>query len=110
MKLRLATSMAMAFFAGGVAIAASDANWTGYITDAKCGVKAAHEGARECTLKCVKAGEKLVFVNDADKKVYAIDDQTKVAEHAGHHVAVKGTVDGATLKLSSIEMAPTPTK
>jgi hypothetical protein len=44
-------------------------------------------------------------VNDGDKKVYAIDDQDKVAEHAGHHVTVKGTVEGDTLKLSSVDMA-----
>jgi hypothetical protein len=44
-------------------------------------------------------------VNDADKKVYAIDAQDKVAAHAGHHVTVKGSVDGDTLKLSSIDMA-----
>jgi hypothetical protein len=47
-----------------------------------------------------------VFVNDADKKVYVVDAQDKVAAHAGHHVTVKGTVDGETLKLDSIEMAP----
>jgi hypothetical protein len=106
MKRRLAIGIAAALFAGVVAMAAGDGSWTGYVTDAKCGAKAAHEGARECTVKCAKAGEKLVFVNDADKKVYAIDDQTKVTEHAGHHVTVKGTVDGDTLKLTSIEMAP----
>ena len=106
MKLRFAIGMAAALFTGAVALAAGEGSWTGYVTDAKCGAKAAHEGARACTVKCAKAGEKLVFVNDADKRVYAIDDQTKVAEHAGHHVTVKGTVDGDTLKLSSIEMAP----
>jgi hypothetical protein len=49
-----------------------------------------------------------VFVNDGDKKVYTLadQDQGKVAEHAGHHVTVKGTIDGDTLKLSSIAMAP----
>ncbi len=61
----------------------------------------------ECTTKCVKEhGAKYVFVNDADKKVYVVDAQDKVAAHAGHHVTVKGTVDGETLKLSSIDMAP----
>jgi hypothetical protein len=29
-----------------------------------------------------------------------------VAAHAGHHVTVKGNVDGETLKLTSIDMAP----
>ena len=51
------------------------------------------EGTRNAPAKCVKEhGAKYVFVNDADKKVYAIDAQDKVAAHAGHHVAVKGTV------------------
>ena len=58
------------------------------------------------TTKCVKEhGAKYVFVNDADKKIYAIDAQDKVAAHAGHHVTVKGSVEGDTLKLSSIDMA-----
>ena len=60
----------------------------------------------DCARKCVKEhGAKYVFVNDADKKVYAIDAQDKVAAHAGHHVTVKGSVDGDNLKLTSIEMA-----
>ena len=105
MKIRFAAAITAALFAASL-VMAGDGSWTGYITDAKCGAKAAHEGARDCTIKCAKAGSKYVFVNDADKKVYAIDDQDKVAEHAGHHVTVKGTVDGDTLKLSSVDMAP----
>jgi hypothetical protein len=106
MKVRFAAAMVVALFVGVLAMAAGDSSWTGYIADSKCGVKAANEGARECTIKCVKAGAKYVFVNDADKKVYAIDDQDKVAAHAGHHVTVKGTVEGDSLKLSSIDMVP----
>jgi hypothetical protein len=104
MKLRF-TAVAAAMLFGAALTMAADGTWTGYITDSKCGAKAAHEGSRDCTIQCVKAGAKYVFVNDADKKVYAIDAQDKVADHAGHHVTVKGTVDGGTLKLESIEMA-----
>lgn len=104
MKLRFGVAVAAALFAGSLAMAA-DGTWTGYISDSKCGVKGANDGARDCTIKCVKEGAKYVFVNDADKKVYAIDDQDKVAAHAGHHVTVKGSVDGDNLKLSSIDMA-----
>jgi len=89
----------------GIALA-SESSWTGYITDSKCGVRGAHEGAGECATKCVKEGAQYVFVDDTDKKVYAIDAQDKVAAHAGHHVTVKGTVDGDTLKLTTIDMAP----
>jgi SpoU rRNA methylase family enzyme len=109
MKTRFAISMTLGLCFGVLAMAA-DSSWTGYITDSKCGAKAAHDGARECTIKCAKAGAKYVFVNDLDKKVYTIDDQDKVAEHAGHHVTVTGSIDGDTLKLSAIDMAPAKSK
>jgi len=97
--------MAALIVLSGFALA-SEGSWTGYITDSKCGVRGAHEGAGECATKCVKEGAKYVFVDDADKKVYAVDAQDKVAAHAGHHVTVTGTVDGDTLKLTAIDMAP----
>jgi hypothetical protein len=105
MKLRFAAVMAAALFAAGLTMAA-DGTWTGYISDSNCGAKGANDNARECTIKCVKGGAKYVFVNDGDKKVYVVDAQDKVAAHAGHHVTVKGKVEGDTLKLESIDMAP----
>jgi hypothetical protein len=104
MKTRFATGMAITLFAAALAMAA-DGSWTGYISDSKCGVKGANDKAGECTTKCVKEGAKYVFVNDTDKKVYVVDAQDKVAAHAGHHVTVTGTVEGGTLKLTTIDMA-----
>ena len=105
MKLRIATIIAGTLFAAALTMA-SDGSWTGWISDSQCGVKGANAQAGECTTKCVKEhGAKYVFVNDADKKIYAIDAQDQVAAHAGHHVTVKGTVEGDTIKLSSIDMA-----
>jgi hypothetical protein len=105
MKARFAIALSIVLVASALAFA-GDGSWTGYITDSKCGAKAAHEGAEECTVKCMKAGAKLVFVNDADKKVYAIADQGKVTAHAGHHVAVKGSLEGDMLTVASVDMAP----
>jgi len=105
MKLRIATIAAGTLFAAAMTMGA-DSSWTGWISDSQCGVKGANAKAGECTTKCVKEhGAKYVFVNDADKKVYVVDAQDKVAAHAGHHVTVKGTVEGETLKLTSIDMA-----
>ena len=104
MRTRLAVAMVVVLLVSAVTIA-SEGSWTGYIADSKCGAKAAHEGARECTVKCVKEGAKYVFVNDADKKVYDIADQDKVADHAGHHVTLKGSLEGDTMKVTSVEMA-----
>src|SRR5713101_9077315 len=100
MKIRFASILVVALFVSAFAFA-GDASWTGYITDSKCGAKAAHEGAAECTVKCVKEGAKYVFVNDSDNEIYTIDDQEKVSAHAGHHVTVKGSVEGDNLKLTS---------
>lgn len=106
MKVKLLSVMAATLFAAALAMAA-DSSMTGWISDSQCGAKGANAKARECTVKCVKEhGAKYVFVNDADHKVYAVDDQDKVADHAGHHVTVKGTVDGGNLKVDSVEMAP----
>lgn len=104
MKARVAAVTTLAVFASTV-VWAGGGSWTGYISDSMCGAKGAKESAEECTKKCIQQGAKYVFVNDKDKKVYAIDDQDKVAPHAGHHVVVKGTVQGDTLKLDSIDMA-----
>jgi len=105
MKVRISMAILATLFAGTLAMA-GDGSWTGWISDSQCGAKGANENARDCTIKCVKEhGAKYVFVNDADKKVYVVDAQDKVAAHAGHHVTVKGTVEGDTLKLTSIDMA-----
>lgn len=105
MRTKFLAGLVLALCAAALAFAAAG-TWTGYISDSMCGAKGANEKHADCAAKCVKEhGAKYVFVNDADKKVYAIDAQDKVAAHAGHHVIVKGTVDGDNLKLTSIEMA-----
>lgn len=105
MKFWISTGAALILLAAS-AVVAAEGSWTGYISDSKCGAQGAGDKTRECATKCVKEhGAKYVFVNDADKKVYAIDAQDKVAAHAGHRVTVKGTAEGDTIKLSSIEMA-----
>ena len=105
MKSRFYLLPALAFLVASIASPA-DGSWTGWISDDMCGAKNAEAAGAECPSRCVKEhGAKYVFVSDADKNVYTIDAQDKVAPHAGHHVMVKGTVDGSELKLTSIEMA-----
>jgi len=105
MRTKFLAALALTLCAAVLTLAA-DGSWTGYISDSVCGAKGANEKHADCAAKCVKEhGAKYVFVDDADKKVYVVDAQDKVAAHAGHHVTVKGTVDGDTLKLTSIEMA-----
>src|ERR1700739_1379984 len=105
MKIKFASGLALSLSMAMFAFAA-DGTMTGYISDSHCGAKGANENHTACATKCVKGkGASYVFVNDTDHKVYNIDAQDKVAAHAGHHVTVKGSVDGDNLKLASIEMA-----
>jgi hypothetical protein len=88
-----------------LALTASAAEMTGYISDAKCAkdpAKAGSDGHAGCAQACAKKGAALVFVSDG--KVYKIDDQAKVQEHAGHKVTIDGQVDGDTLKVNSVKM------
>jgi len=104
MRTKFLAGLVLALCAAAMTLAATG-SWTGYISDSMCGAKGADEKHADCAAKCVKEhGAKYVFVDDADKKVYVVDAQDKVAPHAGHHVTVKGTVKGDTLKLTSIEM------
>ena len=105
MKVKFAAGLALSLCAAVVLLGA-DGSWTGYISDSACGAKGANDKHAECAAKCVKEkGAKYVFVNDVDHKVYAIDAQDKVAEHAGHHVTVTGSVDGDSMKVASVAMA-----
>lgn len=105
MKARLTLGAALALCAAALTFG-GDGTWTGYISDSHCGAKGASEKHANCAAKCIKEqGASYVFVNDADHKVYKIDNQDKAADHIGHHVTVKGSSDGENLKIASIEMA-----
>ncbi len=68
------------------------------------GATGANAGGEACTKKCVAAGEKLVVVTDGDSKVIAVDNQDAVKDHAGHHVAVTGTVTNNVIHVNSVKM------
>jgi hypothetical protein len=83
----------------------SAAEMTGYISDAKCAkdpAKVASDAHAGCAQACAKKGSALVFVSDG--KIYKIEDQSKVADHAGHKVTITGKVDGDTLTVDSVKM------
>ena len=85
----------------------SSAKVSGYISDSMCGAK--HNGSAPnvaCVKKCIGSGAKPVFVDDANKSVYTIDDPDSVKGHEGHHVAVVAKVDDSakTIHISKVSM------
>ena len=86
----------------------------GEIWDSACAAAGSHgkrmtktqsKDAKDCTLKCVKAGAELVLYNTDDKTYYRLDSQEKTMEYAGQTVTVIGNYDRATnlLHVDSIE-------
>jgi hypothetical protein len=76
-------------------------SWTGWVSDAKCG---ASKIDAACVKECEAGGSPLVFVNDKDKSVLQVSNQDLLKGHEGHHIKVKGSVDGDTLTVSSVTM------
>ncbi len=82
-------------------------DFSGYIVDSNCaakqGAKAAAAGHATCAEACIKKGASAVLVTP-EGKIYKLDDQAKVVDHAGHKVTVTGTAEGDTIKVDSVKM------
>ena len=85
------------------AVSALAGEYTGWISDSKCGAKGASAEHKDCAAKCVKGGAVAVFVQD--NKVLKIDDASKVEGYIGQKVTVTGSVDGDTIKVESVKAA-----
>jgi len=87
------------------AAAGTAGSWNGWITDEKCGAKGANAAHKDCAAKCMEKGSKLVLYNNADKKLYKLDNQDLAKQHLGHEVTVKGTANGDSIAVDSIDAA-----
>ncbi len=78
-----------------VASAAGSTKIDGWISDSMCGAKHAGTGAA-CVKKCISGGMDPVFVDEAKKAVWKIDNPEKVKDFYGSHVTISATEDAAT--------------
>ena len=87
---------AIALFAAvsAYAFGAGSAKLNGWVSDSSCGAKHAGSGA-ECVKACLSGGSKPVFVDDAKKKVWAIDNPDAVKDVWGKHVAITATTNAS---------------
>ena len=79
--------------------------WTGYVSDSKCGVKGGNADHAGCAKSCIGNGASAVLVSEG--KVYTLDNQEEAKKLAGEKVVVKGTAsdDGKSIKVESIQKA-----
>ena len=96
-----AVLFAISFSLAGAA--SEEKNWTGWITDTSCGARGNNAGHAECAKRCVGRGEKYALYTSDEGKLYVVEPQEKVADYAAKEVKVKGTLEGKTIKIISIE-------
>ena len=97
-KVVIALVLVMSLFT----ISAMAGEYSGYISDSKCGAKGAKDAHADCAASCVKGGASPVFVTGG--KVYKIDDTSKVADHIGHKVTITGDLKGDTVHVEEVKM------
>ena len=102
----------LALLFAGLALTATAANAAdstkidGWISDSMCGAKHAGSGAA-CVKKCIEGGMTPVFVDEAKKAVWTIDNPEAVKAFYGDHVTVTARADDAkkSVHIEAIETA-----
>jgi len=94
MKRVFALLLAVGAFSA-IAANAGSSTINGWISDSMCGAKHAGSGA-ECVKKCIEGGMSPVFVDEAKKQVWTIDNPAVVKNFYGAHVNIMGTKDAST--------------
>lgn len=90
----------------GLVAADAPKTFTGTITDAMCGNDHKMMNVKpdsKCVTDCIKMGSKYTLLDGAN--VYELSDQKAPEKFAGQKVKVTGTLDGKTLKVTSIVAA-----
>jgi hypothetical protein len=98
--------VAVMAFAAIASRAADSTKVNGWISDSMCGAKHAGSGSA-CVKKCVEGGMEPVFVDEAKKSVWKIDNPDAVKSFYGDHVTVSATTDAdkKSVHIDSIEAA-----
>jgi hypothetical protein len=77
--------------------------WVGWITDRKCALSGQFTGDKHKA--CAEAGQPLVFVNEADRKIYTLSDHAKALDLIGQKVLVRGEMKGDAIEVRLVEPA-----
>jgi hypothetical protein len=88
-------------------------NTTGWVSDEACGASHTKPGGEDCVKKCLRGGahighpewkpQRMVFVTDAEKKIWVVTNPESLKGFEGKHVQIKGqlNVSRKTLRVTS---------
>jgi peroxiredoxin len=77
-------------------------SWSGVLVSSACNADEAFNESPECTK--IVPGAKLALYDDTNRVMYGLEPQEEVTSHLGDTITVKGTLDGSTIKLGSIQL------
>lgn len=83
------------------AAATNSGAWSGTLVSSSCNADEAFNESPECTKNL--PGAKLALYDDTSRVMYGLAPQELVTAHLGDSVTVRGTLDGDTIRLTSIE-------
>jgi hypothetical protein len=76
--------------------------WSGILVSSSCNADEAFAESPECTKNV--PGAKLSLYDDTNRVMYGLEPQKSVVAHLGDTVTIRGTLDGDTIRLASIEL------
>ena len=77
-------------------------SWSGTLVSSSCNADEAFAESPECTKNV--PGAKLSLYDDTNRVMYGLEPQESVTAHLGDTVTVRGTLDGDTIQIASIEL------
>jgi hypothetical protein len=80
----------------------SGRSWSGTIVYSSCNADEAFAESRECTRAA--SGARLSLYDDTNRMMYDLVPQELAAGHLGDSVTVRGTLDDATIRATSVEL------
>ena len=82
--------------------ATKPASWSGILVSSSCNADETFAESPECTKNV--PGAKLSLYDDTNRVMYGLEPQASVTAHLGDTVTVRGTLDGDTIQMASIEL------
>jgi len=82
--------------------ATNSGSWSGILVSSSCNADEAFNESPECSKNV--PGAKLSLYDDTSRVMYSLEPQESVTAHLGDTVTVRGTLDGDTIRMASIEL------
>jgi len=86
---------------GGQSNPTASGSWSGIVVSSACNADEAFNESPECTKEV--PGAKLALYDDTNRVLYSLDPQSSVTQHLGDAVTVRGTLDGESIRIATIE-------